>query len=463
MDLLTTTLAEAAEAIKSRKLSPVELAQYTLDRIDLLEPRLNAFITLCGDRAMEAARVAEQEIIRGRYRGPMHGIPYGVKDIFATAGLRTTNGSKVFQDHVPDVDSTAVRNLDAAGGVLVGKNNCAEFASGGDHSSFHGAVHNPWGLEYSPGGSSSGSGAAVAAGMLFGSMGTCTGGSIRGPASYCSVVGLKPSYGLVSRHGVFPLSWSIDHAGPMTRTVEDCALMLEAVAGYDPLDPSSANVRVPHYAGALDGNIRGMRIGITRELNEGAGAETGELVQRAFEVLRELGAEVEEVPVPITGDYATVAGNVITWAECAQIHAPWRDRLSDYSVGVREKVLVGSVLPSAFYHKAQEMRRAVQAELTEVLQRYDVLVGYTTNNPAGLLEAGTTGGTAMGMATARSSTRPYNLTGMPAVSVPCGFVASNGLPVGLHISGRLFDDATVLKVAHAYEQAAGWYTRHPDL
>ena len=463
MDLLTTTLAEAAEAIKSRKLSPVELTQYTLDRIDLLEPRLNAFITLCGDRAMEAARVAEQEIVNGRYRGPMHGIPYGVKDIFATAGLRTTNGSKVFQDHVPDVDSTAVRNLDAAGGVLVGKNNCAEFASGGDHSSFHGAVHNPWGLEYSPGGSSSGSGAAVAAGMLFGSMGTCTGGSIRGPASYCSVVGLKPSYGLVSRHGVFPLSWSIDHAGPMTRTVEDCALMLEAVAGYDPLDPSSANVRVPHYAGALDGNIRGMRIGITRELNEGAGDETGELVQRAFEVLRELGAEVEEVAVPITGDYATVAGNVITWAECAQIHAPWRDRLSDYSVGVREKVLVGSVLPSAFYHKAQEMRRAVQAELTGVLQRYDVLVGYTTNNPAGLLEAGTTGGTAMGMATARSSTRPYNLTGMPAVSVPCGFVASNGLPVGLHISGRLFDDATVLKVAHAYEQAAGWYTRHPDL
>jgi aspartyl-tRNA(Asn)/glutamyl-tRNA(Gln) amidotransferase subunit A len=248
----------------------------------------------------------------------------------------------------------------------------------------------------------------------------------------------------------------------MTRTVEDCALMLEAVAGYDPLDPSSARVQVPHYAGALDGNIRGMRIGITRELNEGAGAETGELVQRAFEVLRELGAEVEEVPVPITGDYATVAGNVITWAECAQIHAPWRDRLADYSVGVREKVLVGSVLPSAFYHKAQEMRRAVQAELTGVLQRYDVLVGYTTNNPAGLLEAGTTGGTAMGMATARSSTRPYNLTGMPAVSVPCGF-ASNGLPVGLHISGRLFDDATVLKVAHAYEQAAGWYTRHPDL
>jgi aspartyl-tRNA(Asn)/glutamyl-tRNA(Gln) amidotransferase subunit A len=345
MDLLTTTLAEAAEAIKSRELSPVELTQATLDRIDLLEPRLNAFITLCGDRAMEAARVAEQEIARGRYRGPMHGIPYGVKDIFSTAGLRTTNGSKVFQDQIPNVTSTAVRNLDAAGGVLVGKNNCAEFASGGDHSSFHGAVHNPWGLEYSPGGSSSGSGASVAAGMLFGSMGTCTGGSIRGPASYCSVVGLKPSYGLVSRYGVFPLSWSIDHAGPMTRTVEDCALMLEAVAGYDPLDPSSARVQVPHYAGALDGNIRGMRIGITRELNEGAGAETGELVQRAFEVLRELGAEVEEVPVPITGDYATVAGNVITWAECAQIHAPWRDRLADYSVGVREKVLVGSVLP----------------------------------------------------------------------------------------------------------------------
>ena len=190
----------------SKAISPVELAEACLDRVDLLEPKLNAFITLSGDKAMQAAMVAEKEISQGKYRGPMHGIPYGVKDIFSTQGIRTTNGSKVFKDNIPDRDSTAVRNLNAAGGVLIGKNNCAEFASGGDHSSLHGAVHNPWSLPHSPGGSSSGSAASVAAGMLFGSMGTCTGGSIRGPASYCSVVGLKPSYGLVSRAGVFPLS-----------------------------------------------------------------------------------------------------------------------------------------------------------------------------------------------------------------------------------------------------------------
>lgn len=462
MNLLTTTLAQAAKAIKSKAISPVELAEACLDRIDLLEPKLNAFITLSGDKAMEAAMVAEKEISRGKYRGPMHGIPYGVKDIFSTRGIRTTNGSKVFKDNIPDRDSTAVRNLNAAGGVLIGKNNCAEFASGGDHSSLHGAVHNPWSLPHSPGGSSSGSAASVAAGMLFGSMGTCTGGSIRGPASYCSVVGLKPSYGLVSRAGVFPLSWSIDHAGPLTRTVEDCALMLQAVAGYDPRDPSSVRISIPDFAAGLDGDIRGMRIGITTELNEGASPETEKLVNDAFDVLRRLGAIVEEVSVPVTGDYATVAGNVITWTEAARIHAPWTDRLDEYSVGVREKVLVGSVMPSSFYHKAQEMRRAVQRELDQVLDKYDVLVGYVTNDVAGLLVVGTTGGTAMGMASARSSTRPYNLTGMPSISVPCGF-NSAGLPVGLQITGRLYQDSTVLKVAHAYEQAAGFHDKHPEV
>tara|TARA_B100001750_G_scaffold245705_1_gene266008 strand:+ start:72 stop:788 length:717 start_codon:yes stop_codon:yes gene_type:complete len=238
--------------------------------------------------------------------------------------------------------------------------------------------------------------------------------------------------------------------------------MLQAVAGYDPRDPSSVNISIPDFAAGLDGDIRGMRIGITTELNNEGSPETTKLVNEAFDVLRHLGATIEEVSVPITGDYATVAGNVITWTEAARIHAPWTDRLEEYSVGVREKVLVGSVMPSSFYHKAQEMRRAVQRELDQVLDKYDVLVGYVTNDVAGLLVVGTTGGTAMGMASVRSSTRPYNLTGMPSISVPCGF-NSAGLPVGLQITGRLFQDSTVLKVAHAYEQAAGFYDKHPEV
>ena len=304
----------------------------------------------------------------------MHGIPYAVKDIYNSKGVRTTIGSSVFKDNVPDHDSTAVRNLDRAGGVLLGKNHCLEFASG-NHNALYGEVRNPWNLDHTPGGSSSGSGASVAAGMVFGSMGSCTGGSIRGPASHNSIVGLKPTYGLVSRFGVFPLSWSIDHAGPMTRTVEDCAIMLGAVAGYDAQDPSSARVPIPDYQAALDRNIRGIRIGIPRELNDGASAEVAELIQRAIVVLQELGAEVTEISLPVTGEYTGATGNIITWSEMAQVHAPWLDRLDEYTPMVQQKVRLGLVAPSTMYHKAQQLRRLIQAEIVEALQQVDVLVG----------------------------------------------------------------------------------------
>ena len=296
-------MADAAKAIESHKLSPVELTQAILHRIDALNPKLNSFLTVLGDRALATAQQAEREISQGNYRGPLHGVPYAVKDIYSTRGIRTTNGSSVFSEHVPNHDSTAVRNLNRAGGVLVGKNHCLEFACG-NHNALYGEVRNPWNLEHTPGGSSSGSAASVAASMVFGSMGSCTGGSIRGPASFCGIVGLKPTYGLVSRYGVFPLSWSIDHAGPMTRTVEDCALMLQAVAGYDSRDPSSARVRLPDYAGALKGSIGNIRIGVAKEFTEGATEEVTGLVQEAIEVLSELGASVEEVSLPITADYA---------------------------------------------------------------------------------------------------------------------------------------------------------------
>ena len=461
-ELMSLTVAEAARQIKARTLSPVELIQACLDRIGAVESRVHAFVTVCGDQAMAAARRAEGEIAQGRYRGPMHGIPYAVKDIFASKGVRTTAGSRLLEDNVTDYDSTAIARMNRAGAVLVGKNNCAEFASGGESSSFNGPVHNPWKLGHTSGGSSSGSCASVAAGMVLAGVGSCTGGSIRQPASHTNVVGLKPTYGLVSRYGVFPLSWSLDHAGPIGKTAEDTALILQAVAGFDALDPSSVRSGGVDYSAGLGEGLRGVRVGVPQELNAGASDEVAGLVQAAIAVLEDLGATVEEVAVPVTGEYATVAGNVITWSEMAQVHAPWRDRIELYSDGVREKILVGSVIPSRLYHKAQEMRRLVQAELTEVLQRYDVLVGPNVRVPPGPLGGGTPTGSAMGMATEVSYTRPFNLTGKPSLSVPCG-LSPEGLPVGLQVSGRSHEDATVLRVAHAFQQATSWHTMHPPL
>ena len=458
------TLAAASAAIKSKELSPVDLTKFALEKIESLNPKLNAFLTVLGEGALERAKQAEEEIQKGDYIGPMHGIPYAVKDIYATEGIRTTNGASVFSENVPNSSSTAVNNLRASGGVLVGKNHCLEFACG-NHNPLYGEVHNPWNLEHTPGGSSSGSASSVAAGLVFGSMGSCTGGSIRGPASFCSIVGLKPTYGLVSRHGVFPLSWSIDHAGPMTRTVEDCAIMLQAVAGYDPKDPSSANVKLPDYVEGLKGGIKGLRVGVPREFIEGADEEVTPLIEQAIKVLAQLGAKIVEVELPLTGEYSAVSGNVITWSEAAQVHAPWIEQLNEYTNGVQQKVLVGSVISSTMYHKAQQLRRWVQDEIADALKEVDVLVGASMGSPPGKIQTSVAAGgdaAAYRMATQRSFTRPQNLTGQPAVSVPCGF-SKDGLPVGFQISGRLFEDDLVLKVAHAYEQATEWHKMHPVL
>ena len=462
-DLNALTLTEASNLLKAQKISPVELTQACLDRIDAIDGKLNSFLTLCRNEALAAAHYAEREISAGRHLGDFHGIPYAVKDIYNTAGIRTTHGSKVFKDNVPDADCTAVVNLNNAGGVLVGKNHCLEFACG-NHHEIHGEVLNPWNLDHSPGGSSSGSGASVAAGLIFGSMGSCTGGSIRGPASNCSIVGHKPSYGLVSRHGVFPLSWTIDHAGPMTRTVEDCAIMLQAVAGYDPRDPSSVANPGVDYRAALTGNIRGLRIGVPKELNEGCDDAVASLIQDAIAVLMDLGADISEVSLPIAGAHATMAGSVITWSEEAQVHAPWFDRIQDYTEGARQKVLTGAVITGLQYHKAQQIRRMVMDEMNAVLKKVDLLVGPVATSAPGRLPTGPAAGTraADSVAAERSFTRPHNMTGTPAVSVPCGFTPE-GLPIGLQISGRFLDDALVLRAAHAYEQATPWHTMHPDL
>ncbi len=462
-DLTSLTLTQASDLLKAQKISPVELTQACLDRIEAVDGKLNSFLTLCPNEALASAHYAEREISAGRRLGDFHGIPYAVKDIYNTAGIRTTNGSKVFKDHVPEADCTAVVNLNNAGGVLVGKNHCLEFACG-NHHEIHGEVHNPWNLDHSPGGSSSGSGAAVAAGLVFGSMGSCTGGSIRGPASNCSIVGHKPTYGLVSRYGVFALSWSLDHAGPMTRTVEDCAIMLQASAGYDPKDPSSVDNPGADYRAALTGNIRGLRIGVPKELNEGCDEAIQSLIQDAIAVLMDLGAEIHEVSLPISGAHSTAAGSVITWSEEAQVHAPWFDQIQDYTEGARQKVLAGAVLTGMQYHKAQQIRRMVIDETNAVLRKVDLLVSPIATSSPGRLPTGPAAGkdAAPSVASERSFTRIFNMTGMPAVSVPAGFTP-DGLPTGLQIAGRLLDDATVLRAAHAYEQATPWHTMHPDL
>jgi aspartyl-tRNA(Asn)/glutamyl-tRNA(Gln) amidotransferase subunit A len=459
--LMSLTLADAAQQIRKRKLSPLELTRAFLDRIADIEPRVHAFITVCGEQALAAARKAEEEIAKGAYRGPLHGIPYAVKDIIASKGIRTTSGSRLLENSVPDYDGAVIDTLTTAGAILLGKNNLAEFASGGEASGFMGPVYNPWKLSHTCGGSSSGPCASVASGMALAGVGTCTGGSIRQPASHTNVVGLKPTYGLVSRYGVFPLSWSIDHVGPLAKTVEDCALLLQALVRYDPRDPSSVESDPIDYHAALTRDIRGLRVGIPKELNQGASEEVASCIQEAINVLSSLGADIDEVSLPVTGQCATVAGNVITWSEMSQIHAPWRNRLDEYSTGVREKVLVGSVIPAGIYHKAQQMRRMVQAEITEKLQDFDVFIGPNIRVPAGPLGGGTPTGAAMGMATEVSYTRPFNLTGNPSLSVPCGF-SQDGLPVGMQISGRLHEDATVLRVAHAYEQVTPWHTMHPE-
>lgn len=456
------TLATAAKAIRSKEVSPLDLTRFSLDKISSLNPALNAFLTVSADEALATAKRAEQEIQKGNYIGSMHGIPYSVKDIYATQGIRTTNGSSIFHENIPVSNSTAVDNLNNAGGILIGKNHCLEFACG-DHNSLYGEVHNPWNLDHTPGGSSSGSASSVAAGLVFGSMGSCTGGSIRGPASFCNIVGLKPTYGLVSRNGVFPLSWSIDHAGPLARTVEDCAIMLQSVAGYDSKDPSSANVRVPDYVGLLEGGIKDLRVGVPKEFIEGADEEVVELVEKAIQVLRQLGAHIVDISLPITGEYATTSGNVITWSEAAQIHTPWIERLDEYTKGVRQKVLLGSVISSGMYHKAQQIRRLIQREIGDAMKEVDVLVGASMGTPAGKILPDVDGNvSAYNMATRRSFSRPQNLTGQPAISVPCGF-SKSGLPVGFQISGRLFEDDLVMKVGHTYEQATEWHKIHPQI
>jgi aspartyl-tRNA(Asn)/glutamyl-tRNA(Gln) amidotransferase subunit A len=455
------SIAEASALIRERKLSPLELTDTCLARIERLEGKLNAFISVTADAAQKAARELSDEIAAGKNRGHLHGIPVGLKDIFDVAGVRTTAASPILADNVATTDSSVTRRLKEAGAIIVGKLNLHQFAFGATGRSSHfGPAHNPWDSERITGGSSSGSGAAVAAGECFAAMGTDTGGSIRIPASLCGITGLKPTFGRVGKAGLLPLSWSLDHAGPLTRTAEDAAIVLQAIAGHDPADVSSSAEPVPDYTAHLGDGVAGLRIGVPDNFFFDALApEIDAGVREAISVLEKLGANVEPIHLPLVNEIAA-ATNAIQLPEALAFHEKWMaERPDDYADDVRYRLELGAMFPAVSYVQAQRLReKAVAAWRDEVFSRVDIIAAASTQTAAFKLDGSDLSVT---LSLIRL-TNPFNLLGVPAISVPCGLTA-DGLPFGLQLIGPWWNEATVLRAACAYQQATDWHTRHPPL
>jgi aspartyl-tRNA(Asn)/glutamyl-tRNA(Gln) amidotransferase subunit A len=459
MDVIALSLAEASELVRLRKISPVELTQASLERIDKLDGKLNAFITVTGETALAEARVAEAQIARGEWCGPLHGIPIALKDLVETAGVRTTAASALRKDNVPVKDAEVARRLRAARAVCVGKTNLHEFAYGGSSAiSSFGPVRNPWSDfgngERSPGGSSGGSAAAVATGMCFAAIGTDTGGSIRQPAAYCGIVGLKPTYGRVSAEGVVPLSWMFDHVGPMTRTVKDAALVLAAIAdGAD-------------HVASLDAPVSELRVGVLRELFfEGIDAEIAGAMEQALRVIGTLASEVRDAP-PLVPDYAGMM-KVYTAVLTAEAYAYHKDDVAKapeaYQPATLKRILAGAKVTREEYEAGKREVQRVRAAIGEVFKGVDVLITPTVAVPPyridELIESESARPRELEML---RDTRPINFFGLPAISMPCGFTRA-GLPIGIQIIGGLSAEATVLRLAHAYEQATEWHNRRPSI
>ena len=457
------SIRQAGELIQRGELSPVELTRACLDRIQATDDRLHSFILLLADEALAQARTAEAEVLRGAYKGPMHGIPFALKDLYDTAGVRTTAGSQVDIDRVPSEDATTTARLKEAGGILLGKLAMHEFALGGpDWTTPFEPARNPWNLDHITGGSSSGSGSSVASGQCLGALGSCTGGSIRGPASLCGIVGLKATYGRVSRFGVVTLSWSQDHAGPMTRTVEDTAFMLQAIAGHDPRDPTSSRAPVPDYSRSLREDIRGVKIGLPRHYffddDPSVSREVVAKVEQAVAVLEELGAHVEEVTLPSL-DYVRAANSVIMVSEAFAYHEPnLKTRPQDFGQIVRGRFRIGGLMSASDYLQAQRVRAWARRDFAEVMKTVDFLVTPTMAQPAPAFEGYDPISTTRG----KSFTAPFNVTGLPAISVPCGF-SEGGLPIGMQIAGKPFDEPGVIQAAYTYQQYAGWHDVKPTI
>jgi aspartyl-tRNA(Asn)/glutamyl-tRNA(Gln) amidotransferase subunit A len=460
-DLHFTTIADAARLIAAKKLSPVELTETYLERIESLDDQLDSFVTVTADRARREARAAEAEIMSSGPRSKLHGIPYCLKDIYDTAGIRTTGQSRSLADNVPTTDSYCQTKLAEAGGVLLGKNATWEFAHGGPSwDVLFPPARNPWNTDCSPAGSSSGSGAAVAAGLSPATMGTDTGGSIRGPAAACGIAGLKPTYGRISRRGVIPNCFTHDHAGPLAWTSEDVALLMQIVSGHDPLDPGSADVPVPDFAAALTGDVSGLVIGVPRKwLDEEAppSAPTRAAFEAALEVFKSLGAEIREVSLPPLRNYDD-AKKVIAMVELFTIHEQTlRTRPDLLGDSLRFRIIAGGLIRAEDYVQATRARTDLARAMQSVMATVDVMM-LPTAEPAGKLEP-----IAPSSLFSRTSyTTAFNACGNPALSICSGF-NSNGMPFSLQIVGKLFDDANVLRVGDAYERATPWRERRPTL
>ena len=455
------TVAEAAPLIRGRRLTPVEYVDALLARIDALDSQLHSFITVTADRAREDARRAEAEIAAGRYRGPLHGIPYALKDIYCTQGILTSGGSKTRFDHVPLQDATAARRMREAGAILLGKLQTHEFAHGGPSFDLPWPpARNPWNLEHFTGGSSSGAGAALAARLVPAALGTDTGGSIRGPAALCGIAGFKPTYGLVSRAGVLPNSFTMDHCGPMARTVEDCALLLQTIAGSDPADAASVAVDLPDYRTALSGGVKGLRIGVLRHCWEEEAPVSPELaaaMESAIRLLQSLGARLEDCRVRSGRDLRDIK-TLIGETEIFAIYSEdLRRRPGDFGRDFLGRILPACLFQSADYVQASREHRRVIREMDPLYQRYDLLLA-TGAGPAPRLDA---------HRTTNFWQKPNvftlaNVTGGPSLALPAG-LSEAGLPLGMQLIGRPFDDATVLRAGHAWQQATDWHTRSPVL
>jgi aspartyl-tRNA(Asn)/glutamyl-tRNA(Gln) amidotransferase subunit A len=466
-NLTALTLKQAADLIRRRDISPVQLTEACLKRIDQYNPSINAFITITRAEALKEAGEMEAEQKGGKWRGPLHGIPIALKDNIDTAGIRTTAASGVFKDRVPTEDSEVMVRLKKAGAILVGKLNLHEFALGGTSAvTYFGAVHNPWALDHVPGGSSGGSAAAISSDLCIGTLGTDTGGSIRIPSSYCGVVGFKPTYGRVSNRGVIPMSWTLDHVGPICKTVEDAALMLRVIAGYDPLDPVSADVPTNDYSAAIRMPTSRLRVGVPRTpFFDGLDPEVGKAVNAALEVIRKMTVSVQDVQIPVTGNIADV------WnPEIYAYHMPWITKSPElYQEATRNLIQRAGDGKPATYAEARHQVDVIRRDIKKVFANVDVLITPTQRGTAPLIiqpqRAANTGRGAAPTGAGGGgivNTAAFDIYGLPTITVPCGFSAS-GLPIGLQISGAHFAESTVLAVAHAYEQATEWHTKRPKL
>jgi aspartyl-tRNA(Asn)/glutamyl-tRNA(Gln) amidotransferase subunit A len=464
------SLSEASPLLRAKKVSPVELTHECLNRIERLNPRLNAFITITADSALAEARHAEAEIQKGHWRGPLHGIPIALKDLIDTNGVRTTAASAVIKDRIPTADAEIVRRLKAAGAVFLGKLNLHEYAYGGSSAISHfGPVRNPWNLDYSPGGSSGGSAAAVAAHLCYAAIGTDTGGSIRQPAAYCGIVGLKPTYGRVSTSGVIPLSWSLDHLGPITRTCLDAALMLQVIAGYDPDDTGSIDAPVPNYISTIGRSTSSLRLGIPRAyFYEALDPEIQVTTEAALLVLKRITASLQDMP-PLASD-ATYSSWMDPYVAIitAEAYAYHKESIASsselYQAPTLRRLRVGADVATSTYIQSRRQLDRIRRSIGNVFKNIDLVITPTARVPPFAIadlqgDPNTTRARELSML---HNTRPLNFPGLPTISVPCGFTRT-GLPIGMQITGPAGSEATVLRLAYAYEQTTEWHKRKPNL